>query len=110
MLDLPSRLASLRRVRQRADEQFVRIERAYRVLSDPIKRQVGALLGLGLGLGIATLTLTLGLVALTYTTPNPNPKRQVGGLLAVQCSLLHLPLLKVSDTVLLVEGVCLGSA
>lgn len=94
VLDLPSRLASLRRVRQRADEQFVRIERAYRVLSDPIKRQVGALSGLGLGL--VTLTLNLGLVPVTQTNPNPNlnPKRQMGALLAVHCSLLHLPFLK----------------
>ncbi|CAM9254074.1 unnamed protein product [Ascophyllum nodosum] len=32
--------ASLRRVRQRADQQFVRVERAYRVLSDPVKRLI----------------------------------------------------------------------
>lgn len=40
VLDSASRDASLHRVRQRADQQFVRVERAYRVLSDPVKRQV----------------------------------------------------------------------
>lgn len=40
LLDWASRTASLRRVRHRADEQFVRVERAYRVLSDPVKRLV----------------------------------------------------------------------
>ncbi|CAN0115039.1 unnamed protein product [Pylaiella littoralis] len=40
VLDLASRQASVRRVRKVADEQFVRVERAYRVLCDPNKRLV----------------------------------------------------------------------
>ena len=40
MLDLASRQASVRRLRKVADEQFVRVERAYRVLCDPVKRLV----------------------------------------------------------------------
>eukprot|EP00903_Cladosiphon_okamuranus_P016023 g14795.t1 len=40
VLDLASRQASLQRVRKVADEQFVRVELAYRVLCDPVKRLV----------------------------------------------------------------------
>lgn len=40
VLDLASRQASARRLRKVADEQFVRVERAYRVLCDPVKRLV----------------------------------------------------------------------
>lgn len=40
-MDTGSRMASLRRVRQRADKQFVRVDRAYRVLADPVKKLVG---------------------------------------------------------------------
>eukprot|EP00752_Nemacystus_decipiens_P008472 g7570.t1 len=40
VLDLASRQASLRRLRKVADEQFVRVELAYRVLCDPVRRLV----------------------------------------------------------------------
>ncbi|CAN0014276.1 unnamed protein product, partial [Hapterophycus canaliculatus] len=40
VLDLASRQSSVRRVRKAADEQFVRVERAYRVLCDPARRLV----------------------------------------------------------------------
>ncbi|CAM9528872.1 unnamed protein product, partial [Ectocarpus sp. 8 AP-2014] len=40
VLDLASRQGSMRRVRRAADEQFVRVQRAYRVLCDPTKRLV----------------------------------------------------------------------
>lgn len=42
VLDAESRLAALRRVRKRANAQFVRVYRAYRVLSDSIKKQASS--------------------------------------------------------------------
>ncbi|CAN0177099.1 unnamed protein product [Scytosiphon promiscuus] len=40
VLDAATRQSSVRRVRRAADEQFVRVERAYRVLCDPVRRLV----------------------------------------------------------------------
>lgn len=48
MLDAATRQASVRRVRKAADEQFVKVEGAYRILCDPVTRLVGRWLSGGL--------------------------------------------------------------
>lgn len=67
MLNSESLVAVLRRVRQRANAQFVRVYRAYCVLSDPIKKQVSSLFYL-VPFFVLALDLVCGKMGREYST------------------------------------------